>query len=366
MDKQPGRKFGWNYLKEQSLLQGLSDEQIHYLYEQSEEEKFLPNELIIEEGEKTTDVYLILEGEVNVLKWDEEHCSQVVIGHLNKGDAFGEMSFMDNSPRSTTIKASKPLILLRLAKDTLISVQDILAHVYANIAIVNINRLRISNKNYVRNLLENQHLYQIRQTSGQFLIYQYMIFSLIVVLISQFISPELQIYLPWLLTAIPTIAMIRANGFDISHFGVNIRKWFSVFFVSLVTIALTIGLLYAFNLIFHFYSIPYSIFEWSPDQSILPFQDWPAYAIYCLSQEFIARGVLQTALQEFLHDEKGYKSIVVNAFFLFLLLLPLGVEPAFNLFLIGLPLGLLYLKQKSIWGVFLIHFFLMCLGILKI
>jgi CRP-like cAMP-binding protein len=366
MNKEPNRKFEWNSLKQQSLLQGLSDEQLRYLYEHSQEEKFLPNELIIEEGEHTTDVYLILEGEINILKWDEEHTSEVLIGHLRKGEAFGEMSFMDNSPRSTTIKASKPVILLKLTKEVLSSIKDILSQIYANIALLNINRLRVSNRIYVRNLVQNQRLFQIRQNIGQFLIYQYLIFCLAVVLVEFLVPKDFQIYLPWLITLIPAIAMIKSYSFEISHFGLNVRHWPSVIFLSFFAVALTIGLLYLLNRFLYFYAIPYSMLEWPLTKNILSLSLWPFYALYCFSQEFIARGVLQTSLQEFLHDDKGYKALFITSIFLLFLFLPLDVHQAINLFLIGLPMGLLYLKQRSILGIFLIHFLLICLGVLKI
>lgn len=366
MDKQPTRKFGWDSLKQQSLLQGLSDEQLLYLHEHSQEEKFLPNELIIEEGERTTDVYLILEGEINILKWDEKHTSEVLIGHLRKGEAFGEMSFMDNSPRSTTIKAAKPVVLLKLTQEILNSVKDILAQIYANIALLNVNRLRISNRIYVKNLVENQRLFQIRQNIGQFLLYQYLIFCLAIVLVEFLIPQDLQIYFPWLITLIPAIAMIKSYSFEFSHFGLNVRNWLSVIFISFFTVALTIGLLYLLNRALQFYAIPNSVIEWPLTKNILPLGLWPFYALYCFSQEFIARGVLQTSLQEFLHDDSGYKALFITSTFLLLLLMPLGIQQAINLFLIGLPMGLLYLKQRSILGIFLIHFLLICLGVLKI
>ncbi len=106
--------------------------------------------------------------------------------------------------------------------------------------------------------------------------------------------------------------------------------------------------------------------EGSFEKNTQPLYMWPFYAIYCFSQEFVGRGILQVGLQDFLHDTKGIKSLFVNAIFLFILLLPLGAEQAVNLFLVGLPMGLLYLKQKTIWGGVIIHFFLFCFGILKV
>jgi CRP-like cAMP-binding protein len=358
MDEQSEMELNWDSLKEQSLLKGLSEEQILYLYKQSTQEKFLPNEVIIAEGEKTTDVYLILEGEVNILKWDEDHSSEVVIGHLGKGDTFGEMSFMDDSPRSTTVKAAKPAILLKLTKEA-VATKDILIQLYENIAIVTINRLRNSNKMFVKNLKTIQHLFQIREHIGHFLIYLYLTLGLAVLLISHFFSGPIETYLPWFVTAIPALYLIKANRFQFSHFGLNARNWLSVLLISCLALVLVVGLVDFVNIFFKLSFIPLIPSEqfnhdW-PSLEILPF-----YAAYAVVQEFVARGVLQTALQDFLHDRSGYKAWFINAIFLFLLLLPLGLQLATHLFLIGLPMGLLYLNQRSILGVALIHFVLLC------
>lgn len=364
MDQKADAQSELDLLKKHSLLQGLTEEQILLLKERSKMEKFLPNELIIEEGEKTTDVYLILEGETNILKWDEQHCSEVLIGKIGKGQTFGEMSFMDNSPRSTTIKAAKPLTVMKLSKEMLNAMKDILSQIYSNIAIININRLRTSNQNYVKKLQENQSSFQIRQTIGKFLIYQYLIFGLIVALIAYIFFPESQIYLPWMVAVIPAFAMIKQYNFPFLHFGLTPQGLITNISVSMLATALIIGVIVIVSTFFS--STPNAFFQWSLEKNMLPLSVWPFYIAYSFAQEFVARGVLQSALQDFLTDEKGMQTLFVNAAFLFVLLLPLGFDTAIELFLVGLPLGLLYLKQKSIWGNAILHSILLCLGILNI
>lgn len=362
MDKQLAMELGWDDLKEQSLLHGLTEEQIRYLFERSKQEKFLPNEIILEEGEQSTDVYLIIEGEANVLKWDENHLAQVVVGRLVKGDTFGEMSFMDNSPRSTTIKAAKPATLLKITKENLISAGDILKQIYANIAIVNINRLRTSNSAFVKNLQTSQQLFQIREHVGQFLLFLYLIVGIISLLMSRFFPSMLQTYLLWIVVAVPAIFMIRAKRFEFAHFGVNLQKWPSVLLTSSIALILVLGCIYFMNAYLNVLHISAISLEAISTRLQSPMA-WPLYALFALSQEFVMRGVLQTALQDFLQDEKGLKAWIINALFLFVLTLPLGIQPAIQLFLIGLPMGLLYLKQRSLLGVSIIHFLLIILGL---
>ena len=56
-------------------------------------------DVILEEGEKSTDAYIILEGEVNVLK------SNKVIATLQENSLFGEISLVDQRPRTATCVA---------------------------------------------------------------------------------------------------------------------------------------------------------------------------------------------------------------------------------------------------------------------
>jgi CRP-like cAMP-binding protein len=58
------------------------------------------DKIIIREDEKTRDLYIIEHGECEVLKNDE------VIATLGKNEVFGELGWLENLPRSATVKAS--------------------------------------------------------------------------------------------------------------------------------------------------------------------------------------------------------------------------------------------------------------------
>lgn len=348
-------------LRNQSLLEGLSDERIISLFEHSEEEKFAPNQIIFEEGAQTTDLYIILDGQVSVLKWDGEHSTQVLIDKITKGETFGEMSFMDGSPRSATIKAAKPLTLLKLSKDKLSATKDILTQIYANIALINIKRLRNSNERYVKNLQELQWVNKTQKNIGAFVIFQYLAMGAIFA----WMGPTAAYYIPWALGLVVAFFLIRSYGFDFSRFGLHFKNFFSVIATSLLAVAAVLGIVWFSTPISEALSLPNLAFKWSPEQNIVPLSQWIFLAIYCFSQEFVARGVLQTGLQDFLNDAKGYKALFINVIFLFIFLLLMGTETAIKFGLLGIPMGLIYLKQKNIFGVFLIHFLLAVLGILS-
>lgn len=334
------KRIEFKFLKEQSLLKNLTDEQIMKLTEQFLEEKFLPGDIILSEGDETRDMYLIREGEVDVLKWDEEHKQQIVIGRLGKGDIFGEMSFMDISPRSSGIKVVKPTTVLKLSRETLFGdMQDVELKILTNIAMVNINRLRDSNKTHVKNFEELQKLYQTRQGKGKFLLYQYLILGLCFS-IAWLIKDPINIYLPWIMAIMPSFLLIPFIGYEWPDFGFDWKKK-----QSLITIGLAAFLIIGFSAF-----KPFLLF----------------FSLYCLCYEVISRSILQNAFQEFFRDFQGFKAILLNAGFIFIFIFPFNYQLAFIATLINLVFGFIYAKQKSLITVFLLHFLLIALGITHI
>lgn len=73
---------------------------------------FLPGENVIREGETADDIYIILEGQVEVYQKVENQ--QVKRNSLGPGRYFGELAFINNEPRNATVKAKTPLTVLAL------------------------------------------------------------------------------------------------------------------------------------------------------------------------------------------------------------------------------------------------------------
>jgi len=75
-----------------------------------EELSYKTGDVIFEEGDKGTDMFILQEGKVAVFRKfaDEE----VLLATLDRGDFFGEMALLENLPRSATCRA---LMATRLA-----------------------------------------------------------------------------------------------------------------------------------------------------------------------------------------------------------------------------------------------------------
>jgi sigma-B regulation protein RsbU (phosphoserine phosphatase) len=103
--------------KSQSLanlpfLAGAGPDALRRLAEVAVESDHQPGEIILEEGSTGCEVYLILEGLVEVVKG--EGAEQMVLARLGTGELFGEMAFIEVQPRFATIRALEPTRLLEL------------------------------------------------------------------------------------------------------------------------------------------------------------------------------------------------------------------------------------------------------------
>lgn len=66
---------------------------------------FAPGEVIIQQGDPSENLFVVLEGRLEVLiELPEEH-PPVQVAILEKDDIFGELSVLDEAPRCATVRA---------------------------------------------------------------------------------------------------------------------------------------------------------------------------------------------------------------------------------------------------------------------
>jgi hypothetical protein len=105
-------------LKQVPLFAQLSLEQLEAIQQISQELEYVANETIIKEGDRGGDLFLLIEGEVRVVK----HAGtpqERLLGTVAAIGYFGEMAALDSEPRSATVVAATPSRMLRLEGDSL-------------------------------------------------------------------------------------------------------------------------------------------------------------------------------------------------------------------------------------------------------
>ena len=95
-------------------------------------QKFLPDEYIFKQGEKGNKAYLLLDGRV-AIEVDGKKVSEI-----SEMEIFGEMSLILNKPRTASIKALRPSIVLpidqKILKDLLSECPPVVASLVKQLA----------------------------------------------------------------------------------------------------------------------------------------------------------------------------------------------------------------------------------------
>jgi len=81
-------------------------------------------DILFSESEKGRFVCFISEGELDVIKTSGASEEGVLLATLTKGQSIGEMSIIDDSPRSATVKARKTAHLYILSKSAFDMILD--------------------------------------------------------------------------------------------------------------------------------------------------------------------------------------------------------------------------------------------------
>ncbi len=102
-------------LKSVPLFSAFSETQLTTLLNYVQHKSYPRNVLVMQAGEETDSLYVILSGKVKVLIPDENG-REVILSMMGPHDFFGEMGILDDQPRSASVATLEPCELLRLSK----------------------------------------------------------------------------------------------------------------------------------------------------------------------------------------------------------------------------------------------------------
>jgi signal transduction histidine kinase len=109
-------------LRRVPLFAGLAEEDLEQLYRMAETVSLDAGELVFEEGSPGDALYVVLDGELEVSK--RQGGQDVVLAVRGVGDFIGEMSLLEQAPRSAsvrTLRETRLLMISQAAFDTLLS-----------------------------------------------------------------------------------------------------------------------------------------------------------------------------------------------------------------------------------------------------
>ncbi|KAF6144698.1 hypothetical protein GIB67_006190 [Kingdonia uniflora] len=103
-----------------SLFEGCSSELINQIVIRVHEEFFLPGEVIMEQGQLVDQLYFVCHGVLDEI----EVGSEEAVSSLKPNSSFGELSILHNTPQPYTVRVRELCRLLRLDKQSLISILE--------------------------------------------------------------------------------------------------------------------------------------------------------------------------------------------------------------------------------------------------
>ena len=105
-------------LRRVALFEHLEEEAIHLLAANVKEHFVKVRQDVVTRGEEGDSLFILVEGLLAVFAPTEEG-SDVLVGRLNPGEFFGEMSLLTGEPRSASIRTETDSVLYEITKDNL-------------------------------------------------------------------------------------------------------------------------------------------------------------------------------------------------------------------------------------------------------
>lgn len=148
-------------IREFPLIKGLESRQVDSLISISRRKFFAKDEVLIREGSRGHDLYLILRGRAKITM--RNHANEVVrVAEAGVGETLGEVSFLIDAPHSASVIALEPMDVMVITRLVLASLMasdpELAARVWHRLAQLLGDRLRDTNVRYLRQASEIQDI----------------------------------------------------------------------------------------------------------------------------------------------------------------------------------------------------------------
>lgn len=383
-----------DFLMGNALFKGLLPNQIEKISHLFETKEFKRGDFIIKENEISDIIYIIKKGEAEVVKLDPYTGDTHALLSLHAGDVIGEVSLLDEAPRSASIVAKSPCRLLGISMHQLQSFsmkeegllsqkimrfltqkspsKSIFSTILKNLTRLAGNRIRKSNLSVIEGLQKELTLTKMHMAMGHLIINIVVLLCLYLWLVQSTIHFRESLHSTIYFTA-PFIAVVaifvmifmKQSGYPISLYGFTLKNWKkSIIEASWVTLAIALIVL----------GIKWFLIEWDPAYANKPFifilgaiknpnfslstylSILIAYSLFAPLQEIIVRGALQSSFNEFLIGKrKGVWSVFLSNIIFSVTHTHLSILASLMVFFPGLLWGWLYLRTPTLVGVIFSH-----------
>lgn len=98
------------------LFSVLAKEELDVISRLAVTRNYPKNSVIINEGDHTDSLYVILSGKVKIFLTDDQQ-KEVIVAIQREGDYFGELALLDEAPRSASVMTMEPCSLLIVSRN---------------------------------------------------------------------------------------------------------------------------------------------------------------------------------------------------------------------------------------------------------
>ncbi len=133
------------------LFENVSDAEFNIVKPRLMERRFCADEIIVEDESEGTELYMIAEGRVKIMKYTKAG-DENLLALLHAGDFFGELELVDGRPRSARVVAMEDCIIYTLHKNDFDHLLEISHPFTIRLMQVMSLRLRSSNTHFVNEL----------------------------------------------------------------------------------------------------------------------------------------------------------------------------------------------------------------------
>ena len=101
-----------------SPFQSLDQDELHLLADKMQVVDLAEDAPLFAEGDAGDSWYLILSGEISIVRHGEEGVPPHTLAHLEAGDSFGEMALLEGTPRMASATAFSTARLAKLPRES--------------------------------------------------------------------------------------------------------------------------------------------------------------------------------------------------------------------------------------------------------
>jgi CRP-like cAMP-binding protein len=341
-----------------SLFNGLNDQQIEEIFSISQPLTLQKGSYLAKEGSKATDLYIVLEGSLEIIKSGIKHERLHQIAEAGSGDVIGEIAFLNKGYRSASVQAKSDVRLREIpfhSLELLLRQDPRMYHIYFEIAKNESQMIEKSNFTIISQLEEKLDYIKLREFTSVFLIYL-ITFLCIFIFVSNALKTDKHDYIsiPWILSATAIVLIfVKQTSFPLKSLGMTLDNWkLSVFEGVIYSIPMLIVILIAKYVLLNYTDMydQLPLFQLNHKaQSAQPIglTLWLAWiGLYCLlvpMQEFIARECFQGSLEMILLGKsRRWMSILISNLLFSVAHILISVYFALIVFVPGIFLGWLY------------------------